>query len=238
MSVFAIADLHLCIGDNNKSMEIFGPRWNNYIHKLEKNWNAIISNNDTVIIPGDISWGLTIEDTYKDFEWLNSLPGKKILLKGNHDFWWSTSSKTNAFLKKYNFETISILNNSAVEVEDYIISGSRGWFTDKTMQNTTQEIDYDKIINRETIRLEMSLKVAKSIQEKTNKEIITFLHFPPIWGEFKCESIIGLLKQYNVKRVYFGHIHSCYNIPDSFESDFITYKIISADFLDFIPRIV
>ena len=106
------------------------------------------------------------------------------------------------------------------------------------MQNTTQEIDYDKIINRETIRLEMSLKAAKDIQQTTNKEIITFLHFPPIWGEFKCDSIIDLLKQYEVNRVYFGHIHSCYNIPDSFESDFITFKIISADFLDFIPRII
>ena len=238
MAIFVIADLHLSIGDSNKSMEVFGSRWNNYIQKIEKNWRAIVSENDTVIVPGDISWGLTISDAYKDFEWLNALPGKKLLLKGNHDFWWSTSSKINTFFKENEFDTISILNNNSVEIEDYIIAGSRGWFTDKTMQNTSQAIDYDKIINREVIRLEMSLKNAVELKNRVGKEILVFLHFPPGWGDFRCESIIERLKKYEIKRVFFGHIHSCYNVPDTFCSDSITFRMISADFLDFIPRII
>ena len=238
MAIFAIADLHLSIGDSNKSMEIFGSRWNDYIHKIEKNWRLIVSENDTVIVPGDISWGLTISDAYKDFEWLNALPGKKLLLKGNHDFWWSTSSKINTFFKENGFDSISILNNNSVEIENYIIAGSRGWFTDKTMQNSSQDVDYDKIINREVIRLEMSLKNAVELKNRVCKEILVFLHFPPIWGDFKCESIIDLLKKYDIKHVFFGHIHSCYNVPDTFYSDSITFRMISADFLDFIPRII
>ncbi len=238
MSVFVIADLHLATANEQKSMEIFGNRWKNYIEKIKINWQSVVSENDTVIIAGDISWGLTANDALCDLLWLDSLNGKKIIMKGNHDFWWSTVSKLTSFFKEHEISSIDILNNNAIECENYIIAGTRGWFTDRSMQNTEERVDYDKIINRECIRLKMSLDVAKKLNEQTAKEQIVFLHFPPVWGEFVCEPIISLLKEYKIKRCYFGHIHGNYFQPDSFEHEGINFYMISADFLDFLPRIV
>ncbi len=238
MAVFVIADLHLDIRSNEKSMEVFGNRWNDYVNKIQKNWNKVVGDNDTVIIPGDISWSLSLENAIDDLRWIDGLNGKKILLKGNHDFWWATLSKMNKFLCENCITTIDILNNNAIEVENFIICGSRGWFTDNSMQNSTQNVDYKKIINRETIRLRMSLDAAKRLHSQTNKEILVFLHFPPIWGEFRCEEIIELLGEYNIKRCFFGHIHSNYNLPSGFIDGNIKFSLISADFLDFIPQII
>lgn len=238
MSLFVIADLHLATADSQKSMEVFGKRWNNYIERLKSNWNKIVGENDTVIVPGDISWGLTVGDAKSDLLWLDSLPGKKILLKGNHDFWWSTVAKLNAFFEEHNISSISILNNNAVEIEDKIIAGSRGWFTDRSMQNAEENVDYDKIVNREAIRLEMSLNAAQKLKGDSDKEIIAFLHFPPVWGEFVCGPINDVLKKHNIKNCYFGHIHGNYTQPDSFKYEEIQYHLISADFLDFLPRIL
>ena len=238
MAVFVIADLHLATADSEKSMEVFGNRWNNYINKLSTNWKQIVTDNDTVIIPGDISWSLTTPDALSDLLWLDALPGKKIIMKGNHDFWWSTVTKLNAFFKEHNINTIHILNNNALEVENYVIAGSRGWFTDRSMQNAEENVDYDKIINREAIRLNMSLTEAKSLSERTGKEMIAFLHFPPVWGDFVCHPILDVLKKHGVGRCYFGHIHGTYAHPDSFEHDGIRFRMISADFLDFLPKLV
>ncbi len=238
MAVFVIADLHLATANEHKSMEVFGKRWQNYIEKLRNNWKAVVSDNDTVIIPGDISWGLATKDALSDLLWLEALPGKKIIMKGNHDFWWSTVSKLNAFFAEHDIKTIEILNNNALEVENYIIAGSRGWFTDKSMQNTDEAVDYDKIVNRESIRLKMSLDAAKKLRGESNKEIIVFLHFPPVWGDFVCQPIIDLLFEYKIHRCYFGHIHASYSVPDAFEYNFTRFFMISADFLDFLPRIL
>ena len=194
MSVFVIADLHLATVNKQKSMEIFGKRWKNYIEKLRDNWRAVVNDSDTVIIPGDISWGLATNDALNDLLWLDALPGRKIIMKGNHDFWWSTASKLNAFFEANNIKSLTLLNNNAIEVENYIIAGSRGWFTDKSMQNTDEKVDYAKIITRETIRLRMSLDEAMRLKGDTEKEIVAFLHFPPIWGDFMCEPILGLLE--------------------------------------------
>lgn len=238
MSVFVIADLHLATVNKQKSMEIFGKRWKNYIEKLRDNWCAVVTENDTVIIPGDISWGLATSDALDDLLWLDSLPGKKIIMKGNHDFWWSTASKLNAFFKANKITSITLLNNNAIEVENYIFAGSRGWFTDRSMQNTDEKVDYAKIINRETIRLRMSLDAAVKLKGDTKKEIVAFLHFPPIWGDFVCEPILKLLDEYKIQRCYFGHIHGSYTVPDAFEHNGIKFYIISADYLDFLPKIV
>jgi len=239
MAVFVIADLHLDIKTNQKSMEIFGNRWNNYVEKIRKNWTKVVGNNDTVIIPGDISWALTLEESVDDIKFIDSLPGKKIIMKGNHDFWWTTVSKLERFFEANNITTISILNNNAIEVEDFIISGSRGWFTDKTMQNVTQgDVDYEKIINRESIRLKMSLDFAKKLKGQSNKEILVFFHFPPVWGDFCCERIIDILKEYDINRCYFGHIHGNYFTNGVFFYDNIRFQMISADFIDFLPAIV
>ena len=238
MSVFVIADLHLATADSQKSMEVFGKRWKNYIQKIRDNWQRVVSDSDTVIIPGDISWGLATVDALDDLLALESLPGTKIIMKGNHDFWWSTVSKLTKFFDENNIKTIKLLNNNALEVENYVVAGSRGWFTDKSMQNTEEDVDYDKIINREAIRLKMSLDEATRLRGDTDREIVVFLHFPPVWGEFVCSPIIDLLKEYNIKRCFFGHIHGVYSCPDVFEFENIKFYMISADFLDFLPRIV
>lgn len=238
MSVFVIADLHLATANAQKSMEIFGNRWKNYIEKLKSNWLKVVGNDDTVIIPGDISWGLTANEALNDLIWLDSLTGKKILLKGNHDFWWSTAAKLNTLFADNSINSINILNNNAVEAEDYIIAGSRGWFTDKSMQSTDAQVDYNKIINRETIRLKLSLDNAVKLKASSEKEIIVFLHFPPVWGDFICTPIIDVLEQYEIKRCYFGHIHGNYACPEIFKYKNIDFNIISADFLNFIPKIV
>ena len=239
MSLFVIADLHLDTLTNQKSMEVFGNKWQGYIEKIKKNWTRVVSETDTVIIPGDISWALATEDSIPDLKWIDALPGKKIIMKGNHDFWWSTVSKLNSIFEKNQITSIDILYNNAIEVENYILAGSRGWFVDRSQQNAKMlNVDHEKIINREVIRLKLSLDAAKKLQETTNKEIIVFFHFPPVWGDFECKEILEILKQYNISRCYFGHIHGCYtqNSPILWEN--IEFRMISADFIDFIPCII
>ena len=238
MSVFVISDLHLSTDKPSKSMDIFGNRWKNYEHKIEKNWRAVVTDNDTVIIPGDISWGSSLKDSLADLSFLNSLPGKKILSKGNHDFWWSTVSKLNAFFEEENLDSFTILNNNAILVEDYIITGTRGWFSDPSAQVTAQPTDFEKIINRESIRLRLALTEAKKLQEEVNKEILVFFHFPPIWKDFCDEATFDTLIEFGVKRCFFGHIHGCYNEPDKYEHRGIDLSMISADFLNFIPKLI
>lgn len=238
MAIFVIADLHLDTKSNEKSMEVFGNRWKDYVYKIKKNWTRVVADNDTVIVPGDISWALNLESALPDLQWIDELPGKKILMKGNHDFWWSTVSKMQKMFDLHGIQSIFLLNNNALEVENYILAGSRGWFTDRSMQNSTQNVDYEKIIHREIIRLKMSLDAARKLQEQSQKEILVFLHFPPIWGDFCCEEILELLRSYEIRRCYFGHIHSSYTAPATFSYHEIQFRMISADYLDFIPQII
>ena len=239
MSIFVISDLHLDILTNEKSMEVFGDKWKNYTQKIKNNWISVVDEKDTVIIPGDISWALTLEESLYDLKWINDLPGRKILMKGNHDFWWTTAKKMKSFFEQNSLDTLEILYNNALEVENYILAGSRGWFVDKTTQpQSVVNADYDKVINRERIRLRMSLDEARKLQEASKKEILVFFHFPPIWNDFVCEELISLLKEYGISRVYFGHIHGVYSVSSLFEYDGIQFKMISADFIDFLPQIV
>ena len=235
MSVYVIADLHLCTDNESKSMEIFGNRWKDYKNRIYTNWNKLVSEDDTVIIPGDISWALTLQDAVSDLKFLDSLSGKKIIMKGNHDFWWSSVTKMNALLSELGIESISILNNNALEVEDYIITGSRGWFVDSSVQTKNVNADFNKVNNRELIRLKIGLEAAQKMRQGCNKEIIAFFHFPPLWGEFKNEGIINLLKEYEIKRCYFGHIHGNYSVSGSFDVSGIKMHLISADYLNFVP---
>ena len=239
MSVFVIADLHLDIRNNEKSMEVFGNRWNNYTEKIKSNWTKVVDENDTVIIPGDISWALSAPDSIPDLKWIDALPGRKIIMKGNHDFWWTTLSKMNKMFEENEIKTIDILYNNALEVENYIVAGSRGWFVDKTIQPAKSvNADHSKIVNREVIRLKLSLDAAKKLQEQSGKEIIAFFHFPPIWSDFECIEILQTLKDYGITRAYFGHIHGCYSQGSVFKWENINFKMISADFIDFLPQIV
>lgn len=239
MSLFVISDLHLDVLTSEKSMEVFGDKWKDYTNRIQKNWSAIVAPTDTVIIPGDISWALNLNDSITDLKWINDLPGRKILMKGNHDFWWNTVTKMKKFFTENGLNTLDILYNNAIEVEDYILAGSRGWFVDKTMQTTKAcSVDYEKILNREQIHLKMSLDCAKELQKNSGKEILAFFHFPPIWGDFECVELINILKDYEISRAFFGHIHGSYTHPSTFEHKSIQFKMISADFIDFIPQII
>ena len=240
MSIFTIADLHLSTLDStNKSMEIFGKRWTGYIDKLRSNWLKLVTDEDTVIIPGDVSWALTLEEARSDLIFLDSLPGKKIVGKGNHDFWWCTMKKHAAFFESVGIKTISFLYNNAHETDEYIIAGTRGWYHDEDAANTPNDTDFDKLTNRETQRLRMSLEAAMRLKEASpEKEILVFMHFPPFWNGKESEPIINLLQEYGIKRLFYGHIHGNYTISPEFTYKDIRMCIVSADYLNFVPKIV
>ena len=239
MAIFTIADLHLSTdASTNKSMEVFGARWASYTSRLEENWRRLVREEDTVILPGDISWGLSLEESREDFRFLASLPGKKIIGKGHHDFWWSTMRKLDVLLSEEHIDSISFLFNNAIEVEDIIVAGSRGWFAEDGVGSLQNEVDFDKITNREIGRLRISLEDAKRKQEGTGKEIIVFMHFPIVWAEKANEPFVDLLLEYGIRRVFFGHIHSVYNVPPVIEYKEIRFELISADYLSFIPKFI
>ena len=235
MSLYVISDLHLSTNETtNKSMEKFGTKWRDYHKKLEKNFRAIINDDDTVIIPGDISWAMTLEEARQDFKFLDSLPGKKIIGKGNHDFWWSTATKINQFFEENNITSISLLHNNAYLIDDTIICGSRGWFYDEKQQKTVGEVDYEKIVAREAQRLEISINAAMKLKEESPElPILVFLHFPPVYADCVCDKILDVLKKYEIKDCFYGHIHNNYSIPREFEYDGISFTMVAADYLNF-----
>lgn len=238
MAVFVLSDLHLSTNKGtNKSMEVFGNRWKDYMNRIKNNWNHLVSPDDTVIINGDISWAMTLEEGRSDFEFLNSLNGTKIISKGNHDFWWSTVTKIENFFEENNFNTIKLLHNNAHIAEDFVICGSRGWYSDDKVASMPQNADYQKIVAREAARLRMSLNDASALDDK-NREKLVFLHFPPVWGDFVCDELISVIGEFGVKRCYFGHIHGLYDIPANFVYKEIKFTMTSADFLGFIPLFI
>ncbi len=240
MSLYTIADLHLSThSSTDKSMEVFGKSWANYMTRIENNWRHLITDNDTVVIPGDISWALSLDEAESDLKFLDSLPGKKILGKGNHDFWWCTMKKHKEFFDKHGIKSISFLFNNAHETEDYIIAGTRGWYNDEDATNIPSGTDFEKLTNRESLRLELSLKEAVRIKAVSpQKEIIAFMHFPPFWNGKASDGLIEILKKYDIKKVYYGHIHGNYTVPTSFIYEGIEMSIVSADYLKFVPKIV
>ena len=240
MALFAIADLHLStLAATDKSMEVFGPRWQDYMSRIKSNWERLVEDGDTVVIPGDISWALSLEEAISDLKFIDSLPGKKILGKGNHDFWWSTVSKHKKMFEKENISSISFLYNNAHESGGFIIAGTRGWYQDEEAKNAPRNTDYEKLINREALRLKLSLDEATRIKENSkDKEIIVFMHFPPVWSDKVCAPFTDILHEYGIRRVFFGHIHGNYTCPSEFEYEGITMSLISADYLSFIPKII
>lgn len=239
MSIFVIADLHLSTLDStNKSMEVFGRRWKDYTERLDSSWRHLVSDSDTVIIPGDISWALSLAEAESDLKFLDSLPGKKILLKGNHDFWWSTMKKHGEFFSKIGISTISFLFNNAYDLGDFIIAGTRGWYHDEASKNMPDNADFLKLVNRERLRLKTSLEEALRLRGESEKEIVVFMHFPPYWNNKESESIIDLLVEYGIKRVYYGHIHGNYTVEPEFTYKGIKMSIVSADYLSFTPKII
>lgn len=229
MSIYVIADLHLSLR-RPKPMDIFGENWAGHEEKIKENWIKNVKENDLVVLPGDFSWETYLEDTKLDFEYLNNLPGKKLMLKGNHDYWWTTLTNMRKFLKENKYENIDFIYNNSYEFEDKILCGTRGW-------SIADEENDQKLINRELIRLELSLKDGVN-KYGEDKEIIVFMHYPPI-TKAKIESeqemkFVELMKKYNVKRCYYGHLHGT-SIKDAIEGTIegIQFKLISADGVDF-----
>ena len=225
MSLFVIADLHLSLSVN-KPMDIFGG-WDNYVERLTENWQSSVAEDDTVVIPGDVSWAMNFVEAKADFDYLNKLNGRKIIIKGNHDYWWNTMSKMNRFIEENGFDTINILNNNHYSYENYGICGTRGWI------NETEVPADAKVLAREAQRLEMSIRSAID----DGKEPLVFLHYPPIFANDYNYDIIDVLFKYNIKKCYYGHLHGkAHRYAVCGEYDGINYELIASDFMQFAPK--
>ena len=227
MALYAIGDLHLCLGAP-KPMDIFGGAWVGYMDKLREGLSAI-GEDDTTVLLGDLSWALDLASAKADFEWINEIPGKKIILKGNHDYWWSTAAKFYKFCQDNGFSNQFILNNNFYEYEEYAICGTRGWFFEEQRSGEHDE----KVFRRELMRLEASLKAAG------DRHKIVFLHYPPKYKGYTCQEIIDLMKCYGVRRCYYGHLHGAsHGLAMEGQWDGIEYRLVSADKLGFRPLLV
>lgn len=226
MALFAIGDLHLSFGVD-KPMDIF-EGWYGYQTKLEEEWQSKVKPDDTVVIAGDISWAMSIKEAVADFKFIEKLNGNKIILKGNHDFWWTTKNKIQHMFAENGISSVEILQNNSFSYGDKAICGTRGWI------NENGEPADAKVLAREALRLEMSIKSADS-----NAEKIVFLHYPPIFAEDRNYSIIEVLQKYNIKRCFYGHVHGkgCYHAFNGV-CDGIDYRLISSDYLKFSPYLI
>ena len=225
MAIYVIADLHLSFSQD-KPMSIFGENWEGHSEKIKNNWISKVKPEDTVVLPGDFSWAMYLQDTYKDFEYLNSLPGKKLLLKGNHDYWWTTVTNMRNFLEENKLKNIDFIYNNSYLVENKILTGTRGW-------NLLDTENSSKMIKRESIRLQLAIEDGIK-KYGDDKEIIVFMHYPPISNTNKKSEFLKILKQYDIKRCYYGHLHGKSH-QDAVEGivDGIEFKLVSADYLNF-----
>lgn len=222
MSLYVIGDLHLSFG-TDKPMDAFAG-WNNYVEKIEENWKQKVQPEDTVVVAGDISWGMDLAHAKDDFAFLHSLPGRKILLKGNHDYWFSTKKKVEDFIVENGFHTLHLLFNNSYEYEDFSLCGTRGWI------NEPGEPANKKVLLREAGRMELSL------QSAGGRKPIVFLHYPPIYAGNQCDDMIAVFEKYGVKRVFYGHLHgkSCGGAVQG-ERGGIDYRLVSGDYIQFNP---
>jgi len=245
MAVYAISDLHLALS-MDKPMDIFGNRWVNYMQKLKKSWQEIVTDDDYVIVPGDISWATYLSEAKEDFEYIHMLPGKKIISKGNHDYWWATLSKLEKFVMENEFYSISFMQNNSFWLgKNIILCGTRGW---KCPGDEDFSSEDRKIYNRELQRLELSLKSirqnkkddmdseVKSDEEKEDNRIIVALHYPPFNAKGEASEFVDIMKNFGVHDCIYGHLHG-EGFKNAVEGNIsgIEFKLVSADYLDFKP---
>ena len=224
MALYVLGDTHLSLS-SAKPMDVFGGNWVGYVDKLLAGF-AQVKPEDTVVLCGDLSWGMSLEEAEADFAFLNRLPGQKLLLKGNHDYWWTTAAKMTRFFEEKRFDTFRILHNNAWSYEGTALCGTRGWFFEEE-----QDGHNEKVFNRELIRLEASLKAGGE------GEKFCFLHYPPLYQGYRCPEIIRLMERYGVTRCFYGHLHGhSHRLAIEGEQNGIEYHLISADYLDFVPR--
>ncbi len=225
MPLYVLGDPHLSFGVD-KPMDIF-KGWGSYVEKIEKNWTELISEDDTVILAGDISWAMTLEETLLDFRFIDRLPGKKIIMKGNHDYWWVTKTKIEKFFAANEISSVSILFNNAYLIDNIAVCGTRGWFYDAHGQQDS------KVINREAGRLKMSIEAA----QKLGGEPIAFLHYPPVFAGRECPEMMNVLLEYGIKKCYYGHLHgkNTHSLATIGNYRGIEFKLISCDYTQFKP---
>jgi predicted phosphohydrolase len=231
LSVYVLGDLHLSLGVDKK-MDVFGENWENYTQKIHDNWMNTVSDNDTVILCGDTSWGMNLTEALPDFEFLENLPGKKILLKGNHDYWWNSVKKMKDFFAEHNLFSFDILHNNDYVFDNIGIAGTRGWFYGES----SSDAEDAKIIHREAERLKFSIEKALTLN---SKRITCFLHYPPINSNGKCDEIFNTLIKYSIERCFYGHIHSKgikYAVTGVVDG--IDFSLISCDSIGFQPQLI
>ena len=227
MALYAIGDLHLCLGAP-KPMDIFGGAWVGYMDKLKEGMSCI-TEEDTTVLLGDLSWALDLQSAAQDFAWINEIPGRKIILKGNHDYWWSTVAKFNKFCEANGFHDMYLLNNNHFEYGDWAICGTRGWFFEGDRHGAHDE----KVFRRELCRLEASLKSAGE------KPKMVFLHYPPRYKGYECPEILELLDRYGVRRCFYGHLHGgSHRLAMQGLWDGVDFRLVAADYLNFKPECV
>jgi len=227
MKVFAISDLHLS-DSVNKPMDIFGDEWLNHMEKISSDWKEKVSDDDLVLIGGDVSWAMTIDDAKADFDLISSLPGKKIFIRGNHDYYWSGINKMRSAFKELNF-----IQNDAIRFEDetcgIVVCGLRGWM----LPNEIESEHDKKIYQRELLRLEMSLNAAKRIK-KENDKVICMLHYPPFEPDYSDSDVTAIIEKFDVDVVLYGHLHGKnVKVTKKYVKHGITYLLTSCDLIDF-----
>lgn len=224
MALYAMGDTHLSLG-SQKPMDVFGGAWQGYLEKLEQGI-SVLRAEDVLVVAGDVSWGMSLEESERDFAWLDALPGKKLLLKGNHDYWWNTAAKMERFFQEKGFSSLGILHNNCFFYGDVALCGTRGWFYEEEKPGQDQ-----KVFRRELIRLEASLKAAGQAEK------LCFLHYPPFYEGYCCQPILDLLEQYGVKRCFYGHLHGAsHRLAIQGMRGGVEYRLISADYLNFCPE--
>lgn len=224
MALYAIGDLHLSF-ETDKPMDVFGKLWTGYVDKL-RNGLSVIGPEDTTVLLGDLSWSMDLDHAGKDFAFLNAIPGRKIILKGNHDYWWTTASKFYKFCEAQGFRDMYILNNNCYEYGDLAICGTRGWFFEEERGGAHDA----KILNRELMRLETSLK------EAGDREKLCFLHYPPVYRGYRCQPVLDLLHRYGVRQCWYGHLHSeSHRLAITGDYEGIDFHLVSADYTGFAP---
>lgn len=227
MALYVLADMHLAYGVN-KPMDVFGGRWEGYMDKLQENL-AVLREDDTLVIPGDFSWALDLKQAEEDFSFLDQFPGRKLFVKGNHDYWWTTASKFSKFCQEHNFENMHLLHNTCFFYKDIALCGTRGWFFEEEQEGTHDE----KVFRRELIRLEASLKAAGE------KEKYCFLHYPPRYRGYTCPEILELLQRYGVTKCYYGHLHGdSHKLALEGEYTGTKFSLVASDHINFTPLLI
>lgn len=225
MALYAIGDLHLSLG-SDKPMEIFGDGWKNYVARIREGF-SVLTEDDVTVLCGDLSWGMSLEESLEDFRFIDALPGKKYLLKGNHDYWWNTAAKMERFFAENGLTTMEILHNNCRFYGDTALCGTRGWFYELDNQGTHNE----KVLLREIGRLETSLKAAG------DHEKLCFLHYPPLYQGYQCPEILRLLREYEVKVCCYGHLHGpSHRRALQGERGGTSFFMVSGDYLSFHPK--